>query len=411
VFDSVRGVLIFLEFAVLVAPLATSFLDAAAVVLTGWGHGYLPISAERFWTNALAELTIVPSIVLCSVNYVRWIRKAGLPRACEASLLFLCTVLVTFLIFGLHPISAATAPALLYVPILLLLWATARFGSGGLSLSLLLISLTSIWYVTHGHQPFPYASLAQNILSLQILLCVVALPLMFLSAILTEARHTQESLRGITADLIEAQEQERRRIARELHDGLSQQLSLAQVKLSTLIEESNESLKPGLAEVSGELSAVSIEAHEISHGLYPSVLEYLGLARALEKLRDEASAGKLQILLRIGNLPRQLPAAISLCLYRIAQEALRNAIKHSQADHFQLEVGAQSGHIFLRVDDDGVGFDIRGEGTGLGLNSMRQRVRSVGGTIDIRSYWKKGTRIEVRVPFAEHRADNIAGVA
>src|SRR5262249_44887112 len=173
VFDSVRGVFIFLVFGVLVAPLATSFLDAAAVVLTGWGHGYLPIGAERFWTNALAELTIVPSIVLCSTNCVSWILRASPLRICEAALLFLSAALVTFLIFGLHPISAATAPALLYVPILLLLWATARFGSGGLSLSLLLTALTSIWYVTHGHQPFPYASLAQNILSLQILLCMI----------------------------------------------------------------------------------------------------------------------------------------------------------------------------------------------------------------------------------------------
>jgi integral membrane sensor domain MASE1 len=176
--DSVRGVLIFVIFGVLFAPLATSFLDAAAVVITGWGRDYWHLGMERFWTNALAELTIVPTIVICGSNGISWIRRISLARWGEAALLALGTVLVAVLVFGLQGLSPATTPALLYVPLPFLLWAAARFDLGGLSLSLLFLALISTWYTMHGREPFPYASMSQNILSLQILFCTVAVPLM-----------------------------------------------------------------------------------------------------------------------------------------------------------------------------------------------------------------------------------------
>src|SRR5215467_5266100 len=165
-------------------------------------------------------------------------------------------------------LSPAASPALLYAPLPFLLWATIRFGLGGLSLTLLCIAMISIWCTMHMREPFPYASMPQNILSLQILFCVVAATLLFLSAIMVEAQRTQESLRRMSVSLIEAQEQERRRIARELHDDLGQELALVQVNLIGLIEESNESLKPNLTELSDSLSHVATATREISHSLY-----------------------------------------------------------------------------------------------------------------------------------------------
>src|SRR5262249_25118711 len=119
VFDSVRGVSIFVLFGVFIAPLATSFIDAAGVVLTGWGHGFLALGGERFWTNALAELTIVPVIVLWASNGPRWIKNATVGRFCEAGLLVLGTVLATLLVFGFEPILPSTTPVLLFVPLAL----------------------------------------------------------------------------------------------------------------------------------------------------------------------------------------------------------------------------------------------------------------------------------------------------
>jgi signal transduction histidine kinase len=411
-FDSVRGILIFLVFGVLLAPLATSFFDAAAVVLTNWGRQYWPIGAERFWTNALAELIVVPTIVLLFSNGSSWIRKATVARWSEAGLLAVGTVLITFFVFGLPSLSPAATPALLYAPLPFLLWATIRFGAAGLSLSLLCIVLISIWSTIHMRVPFPYASMPQNILSLQILFCGVAIALLFLSAVMAQAQGTQESLRRMGVSLIEAQEQERRRIARELHDDLGQELALVQVNISRLIQESDESLKPSFTELSDSLLHVATAAREISHGLYPSQLEYAGLAVAVARLCDEVRRGKhLSIKVAIGNLPKRLHPSVSLCLYRVVQEALHNIIAHSQAGNVQVELGADGVRILLRIIDDGLGFDVRQVAHGLGLPSMRERVRSVGGSIDISSRPKLGTRIEVTVPLPEGGSADIPLVA
>jgi len=411
--DGVRGVLIFVAFGVLFAPLATSFLDAFAVVITRWGRGYWPLSLERFWTNALAELTIVPLIVICRSNPISWIRRAGVARVGEAALLAIGTPLAAVVVFGLKAVSPATTPALLYVPLPFLLWAASRFGLGGLSTSLLSLALISTWYTMHGREPFPNASMSQNILSLQILFCVVAVPLMFLSAVMAETRRAHELLRRTSGSLIEAQEEERHRIARELHDDLGQALALAKVTLEGLIEHGPcESLKSTLTDLSGQISALSNTAREISHGLYPTHLEYLGLAKALKRLCDELRSGKnILIDLTVGDLPDQLQPSISLSLYRIAQETMHNIITHSQAKNVQVELGADDSRVSLRIIDDGVGFDPSHVAGGLGLESMRHRVRAVGGFIDISSSPNSGTRIEVRVPYREHASEDVPGVA
>jgi len=412
VFDSVRGVLIFVLFGVLVAPLATSFLDAAAVVLTHWGRHYWPLGAERFWTNALAELTVVPVIVTLISHGVSRGRKDGAGRRSEAGLLAVGTLLVTVAVFGVPSLSPATTPALLYAPLPFLLWATIRFGARGLSLSLLCTALISIWCTLHVREPFPYASMPQNILSLQILFCLVAVPLLFLSAVIAEAEGTQESLRRMGVSLIEAQEQERRRIARELHDDLGQELALLQANLDGLIEESNESLRPGLNQLSDLLIHASTAAREISHDLYPSQLQYVGLAAAVRRLCDDVSRGKhFSIQVAVGNLPHRLHPSVSLCLYRVTQEALHNIISHSRARNVKVELGADCKRILLGIIDDGLGFDLSRTGSGLGLPSMRERVRSIGGSIEIRSGSKAGTRVEVTVPINEGRTEDISRVA
>jgi signal transduction histidine kinase len=119
----------------------------------------------------------------------------------------------------------------------------------------------------------------------------------------------------------------------------------------------------------------------------------------VNRLCDEVRHSKnLSIDLKIGNLANQLSSSTSLSLYRVAQEALHNVIKHSQAKNVQVELSSDDGQILLRIIDDGLGFDLSHEVAGLGLASMRQRVQAVGGSIDISSSLKRGTRIEVRVP-------------
>ncbi len=406
-FSSVRGTTIFIVLGVLMAPLATSFLDAGAVIITGWGRHFWPLSTERFWTNTLAELTIVPAIVVCGSNGLSWIRNVSLRRYCEAGLLAVATILVAVSVFGLEHVSVAGTPALLYVPLPLFLWATARFGPGGLSLSVLSVALISISYAMHGRMPFPYTSMPQNIMSLQILFCGIMVPLLFLSAVMAEAKHSQDALRDLSSRLIVAQEQERQRIARDLHDDLVQRVALAAAQLNSVMEKDNQPSHPGLTDLSQQLLAISTATHEISHALYPTQLEYLGLASALKKLCDGVQHGNLSVQLDTGDLP-QVGSTLALCLYRIVQEALHNVLTHSQANNVRIDLRRIGGKILLRIIDDGIGFDLSREGAGLGLRSMRERVRSVGGSIEIRSSQDLGTQIEARVPL---QGDKTAGVS
>jgi signal transduction histidine kinase len=398
-FQSVRGVSIFVLFGVLIAPLVTSFLDAAGVVLTGWGHGYLSLGAERFWTNALAELTIVPVLVLGVSNGSRWIRNAGFIRYCEAGLLGLSAVLATFLVFGFEPASPSTTPVLLFVPLALLLWATARFGSGGLSLCLLVISATAIWYVVHGRAPFPSASLRQNVLTLQILLCTVVLPLMFLSAFMTEAGQTQGSLRRLACDLIAAQEQERARIGRELHDDINQQIAMLAVELEKL-ESDPSDVQRGLQKLRNKMAELSNDVQALSHELHSSKLEYLGVVAGIKSwCREFGERQGMEIEFK-SDVVSVLPLELGVCLFRVLQEALHNAVKHSGAKRVEVELAEHSNEVHLTVSESGKGFDIEvaRQGRGLGLTSMQERVRLMSGTISIDSKPMDGTTIHVRVP-------------
>lgn len=404
VFDSVRGVFIFVLFGVFIAPFATSFIDAAGVVLTGWGRGFLALGAERFWTNALAELTIVPVIVLWASNGARWIKNATFGRSCEAGLLVLGTVLATLLVFGFEPILPSTTPVLLFVPLALLMWAAARFGSGGLSLCLLIISGIAIWFVILGREPFPLASLRDNILSLQILLCSVVLPLMFVSGFMTEARHTQASLQRLSANLINAQEQERTRIGRELHDDVNQKLALLSVRIHHLRENPSDLHGP-LESLQQEVNDISSDVQALSHELHSSKLEYLGVIPGMKSwCKEFAERQGIEIDFR-SDVISVVPFEIGASLFRILQEALHNAAKHSGAKHVEVRITEHANEIRLTVGDSGKGFDVESamRGKGLGLISMRERARLVNGRMEIKSNLMGGTRIDVRVRFEAER--------
>ena len=399
VFDSVRGVFVFVVFGVILAPFATSFLDAAIVVITHWGRGYLPITTERFWTNALAELTIVPAIVACGTNGRSWIEGASVRRCCEAVLLTIATVVVSLVVFGMPFESPATSPALLYVPFPILLWATLRFRSGGLSLAFLSIVLIAIWSTIHGREPFPYASMPQNILSLQILFCIVVVPLMFLSAIMAEVQRSQQSLRQLSAQLIKAQEQERSRIGRELHDDINQRLALLAVELQQLqdIPSPVQSQVQGLRE---EVAEISKDVQGLSHELHSSKLEYLGVTAGIKSwCKEFGERQQIEVIFK-NKISSVVPLDIGICLFRVLQEALHNAVKHSAVKQVEVEMAEKQNEVQLIVSDSGRGFKLESakQGEGLGLTSMQERVRLVNGTIAIDSKPMCGTKIYVRIP-------------
>jgi PAS domain S-box-containing protein len=222
----------------------------------------------------------------------------------------------------------------------------------------------------------------------------------------TARKLAEEAAHDLSGRLIHAQEEERARLARELHDALSQSLALLSVELDMFGQ--NPSSERGqisgrMQEFSADVKRLSSEVHRLSHELHPAKLEQLGLVAAMRGFCKElATAHEMAIEFADRSVPRAVPEDTALCLYRITQEALHNVIKHSGGTAARVELAMDDGELRLVVADDGVGFDpetIRVNGS-LGLVSMAERARFVHGRLSIESHAGKGTRIDVRVPLA-----------
>jgi two-component system sensor kinase FixL len=189
-FDSLGGVARFLICGVVIAPLVTSFLDAGVVAATGWQSDYWELWGTRLISNMLANLTIVPAMVSIGMQGSYWLRKISWNRYIEALFLGIFTVLISSLIF--QSALEYVIPALILFP---LLWAVLRFGPGGVSISLLIITLITLWNIVHGREPVTEASMAEKVLNLQIFLTVMSITMISLAAVLHERREATEALR------------------------------------------------------------------------------------------------------------------------------------------------------------------------------------------------------------------------
>lgn len=221
---------------------------------------------------------------------------------------------------------------------------------------------------------------------------------------LEEQRQKEEEIRALSARLIDAQEEERTRVSRELHDDLSQQiaaLSLGMGNLKRKLPEDQQETRGLSDRIQQKLVGLSEAVRRISHELHPSVLQHAGLAAALRGYcRELQSVSGLQVDLRTTGDFASAPPAITLCIYRIVQEALRNVTKHAQTDKAEIELTRANGEIRLVVSDRGVGFAAESSGrrAGLGLVSMRERTRLVKGSVELRSAPGHGTTLTVRIP-------------
>jgi two-component system, chemotaxis family, CheB/CheR fusion protein len=220
---------------------------------------------------------------------------------------------------------------------------------------------------------------------------------------------SRERLRDLATGLLTAQEEEHRRISRELHDDLNQRLAMLTVELETLEKDSLLSLdfRSRLASLRSKIEDISDDVRRTAHQLHPSLVEHLGLAAALRSLCiDFSKQLKLRINCRQPNIQSPIAPEIALCLYRVAQEALRNVAQHSGAKSATVSLASARNQIRLTVSDKGAGFDRNGSNTkrGLGILSMEERVRSVGGKISIDSSPGRGTRLVVEVPLMKDRS-------
>lgn len=222
---------------------------------------------------------------------------------------------------------------------------------------------------------------------------------------ITERKAAEEALSTLSQRLIEAQETERERIARELHDDIGQRLALLEVDLQQLKQTAagSEQICQGIDDLIAQTSEISSDIHDLSHELYSSKLKILGPVAAMRGFCRELSAKqKVEITFRHDEILRSVPQEISLCLFRILQEALHNAVKHSGVRSFEVELREIDDAIVLIVRDSGAGFDTEAamRGRGIGLTSMQERLKLVNGELSIESQVERGTTIQARVPLA-----------
>jgi len=220
---------------------------------------------------------------------------------------------------------------------------------------------------------------------------------------ITERKRAERELRELSGHLIAAQEEERTRIARELHDDMSQRLALLAIEIQTLNNSPSEI--PTANSLQGlwqRVSEISEDIHSLSHRLHPALLDRVGLVPALRRFCREVPAQTgIKVTLTCRDISDSIPKHIATCLFRVVQEAMANVVKHSGATEAIIELTGEAESIRLRVVDAGVGFEQdSGQRHGLGLVSMRERVRLVGGELTVRSQASQGTVVQAQIPLA-----------
>lgn len=216
-----------------------------------------------------------------------------------------------------------------------------------------------------------------------------------------ERKRTEEVLEQLAGRLIGAQEDERSRIGRELHDHVSQRLGILAIQIDQLRIQSGEAATgSALDDLRQQTSEITDDIHALSHRLHSSMLDHLGLVPALQRLVKECAQRFAIPIAFTHSSTGAIPSEVALCLFRIAEESLTNVAKHSKATSARVNLAAQGDGVHLTVADEGVGFDptLLDVNPGLGFVSMRERLRLVRGSVHVRSAPGQGTTIEVRVP-------------
>jgi PAS domain S-box-containing protein len=229
----------------------------------------------------------------------------------------------------------------------------------------------------------------------------------------TAQRAAQSAFDALAAKLVATQEKERSRIGRELHDDIGQQVALLSSMVDTLLRDrhwSRERIHVVLTETQRHLQDMATSLHVLSHELHPGKLKLLGLVATLESLcRDLSREEDAEIRFEAEHVPAAVGEETAICLFRVAQEALQNAAKHSGARAITVRVSGGPSHLTLAVTDDGSGFDpLASQSSGLGLLTMRERVELLGGRLRIETAQGRGTTIEATVPLTV--AEPTAGV-
>ncbi len=225
-----------------------------------------------------------------------------------------------------------------------------------------------------------------------------------------DLRTSYERIRDLGARLLKAQDDERSHLARELHDDISQQMALLEIDLELLSAGTEGNARESVAHAVARAQSITRGIHDLSHRLHPARLRLIGLVSAISGLQRELAGEGVAISFTHENVPPAIPPDLTLCVFRVVQEALHNALKHSGTRQVSVHLSGEAGALAVTVADSGAGFDVKNAwGKGLGLLSMSERLEAMGGMLEVRSSPGSGTTLRFRVPV--HPVDDAGAVA
>jgi signal transduction histidine kinase len=306
---------------------------------------------------------------------------------------------VSFICFRLQ-LNLATA-ALLYLIVVVLLSLKGSFVSSSV------VSLIAVGCLAYFFAPPIFSFRVDDSLNVVAMVAFLTTSLVITRLVSQVRKLADEALSSVSHKVIEAEEQERQRIAKDLHEDIGQRLALLAIEIEQI---KRESLNPP-ADMTSRIDAVLKRQLEMltdvkvsAHELHSPRLEYLDIAGVMRSFCKEFGERKrVQVDFKSHDLPNHIPPDISLCLFRVLQEALHNAVKHSGVQHFDGHLwGIKKEEIHLTINDCGVGFNLETakQAQGLGLNRMQERLKLVKGTLSIDSQPRRGTTIHARVPLS-----------
>lgn len=394
-FASMRNASLYVLIAVLLSPAVAAF-GGAFVQITGGGAmaNYWTYWAHWYSANALAMATLGP-IVLIWAEAGAWRQLSG-PREIEALALLAGLAIACLAAFGAGPKTAVPGflPALFYLPLPFIVWGAVRFGAVGATGTILIVTLVSIWRNLQGSTVFDAETPEQSVLALQLCLTALSAPTLLLGAAIEELRQARSGLEQLAGSVLRGQDEERRRVANELHEKVGQDLSAAHLALARL-EEGTPANKRVIEELDGSIRHAINEIRAVSYLLHPPLLDEGGLPLALKSyVSGLAKRSGVAIDLEFLSEHGRLPDDVEFVLFRVIQDAIVSVHQHSGSMKSRIELrldGNATMHRLALVIADIGGSEgspprriaVPGEPAGFGLAGMRERLRQIGGNVTL----------------------------
>jgi two-component system, NarL family, sensor histidine kinase FusK len=405
--ERLRDAIALLTLGVLVSPLVAATIGTTTLSLAhvkAWS-GVLT-ALVVWWCGDAMGILIAAPLVLTARDAECLAQRSN---AAELATLFGGTVVTTLLIFGQALGYSVRDDVLAFALFPFVMWAAIRFRLLGAALVCLLIAMIAVWGTAHGKGPFVSHEPVHNAVLLQLFLAVLSISGLALSAVITERTRAESALRSLSGRLMRIQDDERRRLARELHDSSGQHLVALQMNLSALgkhLAHGDADCSSLLLDCQQILNRVVKEIRTLSYLLHPPLLDETGLSSALQWYVDglaQRSNVKIELHLAedLGRLSQELETAI----FRIVQEGLTNIHRHSGSAIARISLFAHGDQVILTIRDEGKGVrpELLGDpaanptGFGVGIRGITERVRELSGRIRIKNA-TPGTIVEVVLP-------------